>query len=590
MKLAAPQALYLVWLVPVMALLLWWGLRSRRKILGRFARRETLTRIVRTADGHQRLAGSILVLSAFVLMTLAVAGPLYGYRWRTVERRGVDIMMVLDVSRSMLAEDVKPNRLARAKREIIDFLNRLEGDRVGLVAFAGTAFLQCPLTVDYAGFHLFLNALGPDFLPVGGSALAEAIDTALKGFDPKSPAEKVIIVLTDGQPTLGDPFDAADRAREAGVVIHGVGVGTGQGAPIPEAGGGFKKDAAGNIVLTKLEEVTIRKVVARTGGVYVPATLDDTDWDVIYDREIRGKMEARTLEDSRTRVWENRYQWPLGLALILLVAEFVLYGGRKRTRGIVLCLVLGVFGANGVEASGAPGQVREGIRHYEAGDYESAVNAFVRAQVEEPGVAELSYDSGSAQYKKGDYEAALRNFEAASQSEDTDLKARSLFNLGNTQYRLGRFEDSVKSYEQVLELNPRDEEARKNLEFVKKRIEERNQEASQEERPENRREGEEKKDDPSAQKGEPSGEGREEDRDQEADVKPESRERKETNQAEKAEDGGKQEKDQGVAEGRQEPGRSMDPAREERMLNRLEDRPGRALLPVYSKRQVEKDW
>ncbi|MEJ2653853.1 MAG: VWA domain-containing protein, partial [Acidihalobacter sp.] len=174
--------------------------------------------------------------------------------WQKIERRGVDIVIALDCSRSMLATDIQPDRLSRAKREIYDLLAMLEGDRVGLVAFSGTAFLQCPLTIDYQAFNLFLEVLTPDYLPVGGTDLAAALRTAQGAFDPKAASEKAVILITDGENTgPDDPLQAARDAQKAGIKLFCIGVGSNDGVPVPAAEGGFKKDAAGRIVMSHLD-------------------------------------------------------------------------------------------------------------------------------------------------------------------------------------------------------------------------------------------------------------------------------------------------------------------------------------------------
>ena len=229
-----------------------------------------------------------------VLFTaVALAGPKYGYRWQEIRQQGVDIIIALDCSRSMTAADIQPTRLERAKREVFDLLAMLQGDRVGLVAFAGTAFLQCPLTLDYDAFNLFLNALSPDYLPVGGTDITGALATALDSFDPKSASDKAVILITDGENTGdGEPLKAAETLKEKKIKLFCIGVGGSDGVPIPEPAGGFKKDRSGQIVLSRLDENTLKKMAVVTGGTYVRSVAGDMDLDAIYTDEIRRTMEA----------------------------------------------------------------------------------------------------------------------------------------------------------------------------------------------------------------------------------------------------------------------------------------------------------
>ena len=227
MSFSAINMLWLIWAVPVMLLVCLWGLRKRKAILSGYASEKGLFAISPHISAFRRWTKTVLLLVTILLMAVSLAGPQYGYSWKEIERRGVDLMLVLDCSRSMLAEDIRPNRLERAKREVLDLLGMLRGDRVGLVAFAGTAFLQCPLTLDYEGFHLFLDALNPGFLPVGGTDLAGAVSTATSAFNQEEATDKAIILITDGETTGEDPLAAARKAAEAGIKLFCIGVGAG---------------------------------------------------------------------------------------------------------------------------------------------------------------------------------------------------------------------------------------------------------------------------------------------------------------------------------------------------------------------------
>lgn len=229
MKFVHVEMFFLVWLLPVLALAYVYGGRRRRTILNAFASVRAITSLVPSGLVGRRRLRAALVLAAVLLLVVALAGPQYGFQWQQIERRGVDIMIALDCSRSMLAGDIQPTRLDRAKREIFDLIGMLQGDRIGLVAFSGTAFLQCPLTLDYQAFNLFLDVLTPDYLPVGGTDLAAAVQTAVGGFDAAGRAEKAIILITDGEQTGdGDPLTAAQDAQKAGIKLFCIGVGSEQ--------------------------------------------------------------------------------------------------------------------------------------------------------------------------------------------------------------------------------------------------------------------------------------------------------------------------------------------------------------------------
>ncbi|MCW8801235.1 MAG: VWA domain-containing protein, partial [Desulfobacter sp.] len=252
-----------------------------------------------------------LAVLATGFAVVALAGPLAGYRWEKTTQKGVDIMIALDCSRSMLAQDVSPTRLTRAKREIIDLTRLMRSDRAGLVAFSGAAVLQCPLTLDYNAFGIFLDALDPDYLPVGGTDLTAALEACYNGFDPASIAGKAIILITDGEDTAGDEAalnKMVEKFAKEKIRIFAIGVGDPAGAPIPAKGGGFKKDSTGNIILSKVDETMLKKITAMTQGRYVRSVAGDMDLEQIYSGDILGTMERKELTQGRKKVWEKRFQ------------------------------------------------------------------------------------------------------------------------------------------------------------------------------------------------------------------------------------------------------------------------------------------
>jgi Ca-activated chloride channel family protein len=256
-------------------------------------------------------------------MLVALAGPRWGSRYEEVSRKGVDIMIVVDVSRSMLAEDIKPSRLERARREVLDFLRVIEGDRAGLVAFAGAAFVQCPLTLDYGALIMFLSSLAPDLIPVPGTDLGAAIESALSSFDFKSETDKVILLITDGEDNEKRGLEAAEKAARKGAKIFVFGMGDAAGGPIPAAGnkGGFEKDKEGKLILSKLDEEGLRKIAARTGGAYVRSVAGDLDLDLLYFDGIKVRTEATTLKSRKIRIYEERFTFFLLAAFLFLILE-----------------------------------------------------------------------------------------------------------------------------------------------------------------------------------------------------------------------------------------------------------------------------
>jgi len=264
---------------------------------------------------------------------LALARPQWGFEWQEVKRQGMDIFIVVDTSKSMLTQDVRPNRLERTKLAIQDFVSHLKGDRVGLIAFAGDAFYLCPLTVDYNGFLLSLNDLSVDSVPRGGTNIERAIEEAISGYE-QTPSEfKAVIVLTDGDNLEGDPLAVARRAKSMGIKIYTIGIGTKEGELIQiQSGAGqieFLKDNNGNFVKSRLNETLLQQIALSTGGIYVKATGLQFGLDLIYEKELAGKQK-REIENRMEKKYHERFQYPLAVALLLLFAETCLSNRMKQ--------------------------------------------------------------------------------------------------------------------------------------------------------------------------------------------------------------------------------------------------------------------
>jgi len=332
--------LYLIWVVFLLFGVMIYGSRKRAKILGRFATPQAFDSIAPGIQLKNRWIRGLLMTIVLLFLVVSLSGPLAGFKWEVVEQKGVDIMICLDLSKSMLAQDIEPSRLERAKREIVDLLRMMGSDRAGLVAFAGKAILQCPLTMDHGAFNLFLNALEPDYLPVGGTDIGGAIATALDGFERDVESEKAIIIITDGDNTTGNPLDMAKMAARENVKIFCIGVGSDEGAPVPDSGGGFKKDDQGRVVISKFDGPGLEQIAAITQGVYVRSVAGDMDLERIYGEEILGEMDKKTVKSGKRKVWENRFQWFLFPALVLLVIEMMISHNR---RGIFFSIILVVF-------------------------------------------------------------------------------------------------------------------------------------------------------------------------------------------------------------------------------------------------------
>ena len=338
-----PDALWLLWLGPCLLLFYVYAFRTRARLLGRFASPEMLPVLVAGVSRPRRRLKAFLVLVALLALVASLAQPRWGFVWEEVHREGVDIVVALDVSDSMLVRDAEAggelSRLERAKREIADLLRRLEGDRIALVAFAGTAFLELPLTLDYSAAALFLEAMAPDLIPTKGTAIGEALRVSLEAFDRVaavgSRQSRAVILITDGEDHLGEAQEVAEAAAAAGVRVFAIGIGRDEGAPIPKPGGGFRTDRRGEIILSRLDEAALQRIALTTAGRYVRSVTGDVDLEQIYAQGIKAQLQDQELDSSRRQRWQERFQWLLVVALVALMLE-PLISDRLRRRDATL--------------------------------------------------------------------------------------------------------------------------------------------------------------------------------------------------------------------------------------------------------------
>lgn len=335
MTFARPWCLSLLALLPLILLALVVEARTRKRRLRGFAQDDLLERLTGKIVPGSAFLGALALLLGVGCALVALAGPRWGVHYEEVRHKGVDIVVAVDTSPSMLASDVEPSRLERAKREVYDLLRALRGDRIGLAAFSGAAFVECPLTLDYAAVEMFLNELNSDLIPVPGTDIGSAIETSMKAFDFASNTDKVVILITDGEDNEGRGLKEAQKAAAGGVKVYVYGIGSAQGAPVPAlGGGGFMKDASGSLVMSKLDEKTLEAIASATGGRYVRSVSGDLDLDLLYYAGIKAATTARDLGTRKVQVFEERYQVFAVLAFLFLLFEGAL--SRRSTKGASL--------------------------------------------------------------------------------------------------------------------------------------------------------------------------------------------------------------------------------------------------------------
>ena len=317
MRFGAPINFWLLLVLPLLAAFCLWALARRRQGLHAFASPAMADRLTRNVSRGRQYLRYALWLAGTALVVVALTGPQFGTKLAMAKHRGIDLVIALDLSRSMLAQDLKPNRLERAKYQIRQLLDMLEGDRVGLVVFAGRAFVQCPLTLDYSTLHLFLDIVDTQTVPVQGTAIGQAIRLSKGLFTQGDNQHKAILLFTDGEDHATKPFVAAERAAAEGIRIFVVGLGTAEGELIPDAEGssaGFHKDSRGNYVKSRLEQKPLVEIAALSEGAYFQSTLGGEELGALAD-EITG-MDQKELGSRRLTEYEERFQVPLLMAIL----------------------------------------------------------------------------------------------------------------------------------------------------------------------------------------------------------------------------------------------------------------------------------
>jgi Ca-activated chloride channel family protein len=492
MTFGAPEWLWGLLLIPLLIALFVRAERRGLRRLQQFVSARLLPQLAGTVNRPRRIIRLALQLLGLSLAFVSLAQPRWGYTFQDVKRKGLDLLIAVDTSRSMLSNDVQPNRIERVKLAVQDLINELQGDRVGLIAFAGRAFLQAPLTIDYDAVVEAITDLDTKSIPEGGTNISSAIALAMQSFGKSATGNRALIIFTDGEELSGDAVKMAKQAADAGVRIFTVGVGTPEGSLIPVTGDdgqtGFVKDSAGQVVKSKLDDKRLHEIAQATGGFYIHLESGPRTMQQVQSEGL-AKMQAAEMDVRLSRRPIERYEWPLGAVLIALALSILIPERRRmRERPYVpatartaaataaLLLFLSSFGF-----ASAPG-----IDAYRDGKFEDAYSQFQQTLKSHPqsrAEEKLQFDSGAAAYKLKDYTRALESFSQALLSRDSGLQSKGHYNLGNTLYQRGETEKSddkklsdwtnaLDHYQQTLKLDPRDKDAKDNYEYVKKKIEE----------------------------------------------------------------------------------------------------------------------
>ena len=488
MNFGASNWLWALVFLPLLVLLYARAERRSAIKLREFVSPRLLPQLAGNVNRVRRAIRFAFVLFALALATIALAKPRWGYTYEDVKRRGLDLLFAVDTSRSMLSNDVAPNRLERVKLAAQDLITELQGDRAGLIAFAGRAFLQAPLTIDYDAAVESINDLDTKTIPEGGTNISEAIALATQTFGKSAMGNRALIIFTDGEELSGDAVSEAKKAADAGVKIFTIGVGTAQGSLIPVEGNGepgFVKDAKGQVVKSKLDENRLREIAQATGGIYLhlesgPQTMRQlyaAGLSKLKTAEIDARLSSRPIE---------RYEWPLAGAIVALIASLFI-NDRKRAqtprRSPVKREVL--VAASLLFVAAAEVNAVSGIDLYNTGRYEDAYAQFqkdLQDNINPADMPKMQFDAGAAAYKLRNYDKALEAFSQSLVDRSPRLQEKSRYNLGRTledradfgktnEETLKDLENAAQHYEQALKLDPQDKAAAERLEIVRKKIE-----------------------------------------------------------------------------------------------------------------------
>lgn len=474
---ALPIALWALAVIPALLAIFFAGEAKRRAALDSFLSRRLQPRLAGTASPTRRRLSFLLMTAALALATLALAQPRWGFSWEERTDKGRDVIIAIDTSRSMLAQDLKPNRMTRAKLAAQDLLAALQGDRAGLVAFAGSAFLQAPLTADYDAVRNSLSEIDSEIIPRGGTNLTAAIETADDAFGKGESQHRALIIFTDGEELEKDAVEAA-RAAAKKFRIFTIGLGSPEGGLIPvttnRGGTDFVRDDAGKYVTSKLDEARLREIAEASGGFYVRLQGGPAEMQQIV-RDGLGKMKERESDSRFTKQPIERYHWPLTGAVAFAVAGLLL-GDRRRfsTRKVTPLLVAGILFAGGSGAMAVQPQA--------------------------------DFNRGCEAYKSGNYTAAAEAFSVALGTGPADLQPKAAYNLANTLARRGaalekkedkitEWKNALQHYDRVISLEPGNADAKHNRDIVQKALDDLQKEEKKQEQEPEKKPDPDKKDD-----------------------------------------------------------------------------------------------
>ena len=483
--LAQPLYLLLILLIPLMYIAYWLMRRWRKRRIARFGDPDLVSSLAPLVPRRKGWLKLTLISLALLFFAIGMARPQLGAILKEKQVRGAEIMVVLDVSNSMLAEDYSPNRLERAKLAISKLVDELQGDRIGLIIFAGESFVQLPVTSDYVSAKIFLSSITTESVPVQGTAMGEAIRTAIRSFTSESENSRAIILITDGENHEDDPVAAARDAVDMGARVFCIGVGSPEGKPIP-VDGELLKDKDGNIVVTRLDEATLKEVASAGKGLYVRAGNTEFGLNPVID-EIRS-LDEKDFQSVVFEEYDEQYMYFFAIALIFMLIEFMISDTRNRRslfgggKGMVVVLILMLASPVMLQAQSDRSEVRAGNREFKKGEFREAELDYKRALVEDSTSITAKYNLGNALYRTESYSEAelyLKGLGDSLKSVSPSRASDCFHNSGNLALKQKKYQEAVDAYKESLRLEPDNFETKSNLAYAQKMLKEQQQQQQQ---------------------------------------------------------------------------------------------------------------
>ncbi|MBR1933555.1 MAG: VWA domain-containing protein [Prevotella sp.] len=467
----SPEYLYLLLLVAVLAVVRLITYRNQKKRLRKFGEPQLLRELMPDVSRWRPGVKFVILEVAAALLIVMLARPQYGVRISHEKRTGIETIIAMDISNSMLAEDVEPSRLSRAKMMVENLVDNFTNDKIGLIVFAGDAFVQLPITSDYVSAKMFLSSISPSMMQAQGTDIAAAIDMATHSFTQQEKIGKAIIIITDGEDHEGGALQAAQDAREKGMRVYVLGVGSPNGAPIPVSGtGDYMRDNTGQTVMSALNEQMCREVAQAGGGAYIHVD-NNSNAQRQLDEEL-DKLEKNETDSTIYSDFDEQFHGVGLLALLLLIIEVCILDrrnpllrnislfGKKKPAVAALLLLLSL----GAQAQTDRQHIREGNRHFQRGDFEKAEVAYSKALEKNDKNPQAHYNLGLSLMAQKKDSAAVDQFAKASLLEPNPLrKARSFHNVGVVCQQHKMYAEAIEAYKQALRLTPGDDETRYNL-------------------------------------------------------------------------------------------------------------------------------